>query len=208
MKKALLITFGVLFSLSLVNAETYYTNDKNVEFSKDEYDFISNMYYEGYQNYMNQSDLDKIRELDLVNQPIEKVSTPDTMPILNSYEKGRYFYLDKACNTECLVVLTAKWTGTPTVASYDVIGARFDGVTTTSIGAAVVTGDNLDGNYITPKKASNGFGYSVKIASVRNLMVTTSFYAKPSGRVYATYQHAMNTITEANSKNYTFNIKK
>lgn len=207
MKKVLFALFLILLSFSLVKAESYYVNDNGVELSKDEYDFITNMYYEGYQKFVTAESISKIRELGLVSQPIEKIKTPDYMPIINVYEKGRTMTLSKSClKDECMVTIVVNWAGTPVTTSYDVIGTLVDNTNITLYGMAVVQGKNYDKTYSSPKKFDNGFGYSVLIPDTTNITVSTSYYAKKSGRVFASYQHAMRQISEANSKLYTLSI--
>ena len=55
--------------ISVVNAEelTYYTNSNNVNFSKEEYEFISNFYFEGYQNYMTEEDYKEFKKSNIMN---------------------------------------------------------------------------------------------------------------------------------------------
>ena len=53
MKKYLYLSFVLVFSLFIgnvsVNAqEYYYINDNGITFTKDQYDFITEMYYDGY----------------------------------------------------------------------------------------------------------------------------------------------------------------
>ena len=206
MKKVLFVMFICLFSFSFVKAETYYTNKSGVEFSKQEYDFITNMYYEGYQENMTLESLERIRDLNLVNMPIEKVSTPEVMPLISSYEKGRTLSMVKSCSSQCLVALTATWNGTPTVKSYDVIGFLLDGTTVKLYDAVEVKGTNYSKVYGVPQKFSNGFGFSVLIPNTTNIKILSSFYAEPKGRVYGSYQHAMKNISEANSKLYTIDL--
>ncbi len=206
MKKVLFVMFICLFSFSFVKAEVYYTNKSGVDFSKQEYDFITNMFYEGYQDNVTLEDLEKIRDLDLVSKPIEKISIPEVMPLISSYENGRTLNMVKSCSSECLIALTAVWNGTPTVKSYDVIGFLLDGTYITSKGIAGVQGTNYSESYYSPKLFSNGLGYSILIPNTTNIKVSASFYAAVKGRVYGSYQHARKNITEANSKLYTLSL--
>ena len=207
MKKFLLALFMVTISFSFVKAENYYVNDSGVEFSKKEYDFISNMFYEGYQNYVTLEDLEKIRSLKLYDSPIEKITSPEVMPLINIYEKGRTLTLAKSCSSnECLVAIDVVWAGSPAVKSYDVIGTLLDSTTIVSYGPAAVAGTNYSKTYYSPQKFSNGFGYSVLFPNTTNVKMTASYYAEKKGRVFASYQHAMEKISEANSKLYTLSI--
>lgn len=207
MKKVFFVMFICLFSFSFVKAESYYTNKSGVEFSKQEYDFITNMYYEGYQENITLESLERIRDLDLVNMPIEKVSTSsEIMPLISSYEKGRTLSMVKSCSSQCLVALTATWDGKPNVRSYDVIGFLLNGTSVKLYDAVEVKGTNYSKVYGVPQKFSNGFGFSVLIPNTTNIKILASFYAEPKGVVYGSYQHAMKNISEANSKLYTLSL--
>ena len=58
-----------LFILS-VSAEGFYTNRYGVSFSEQEYSFISNFYFDGYQNFMSIDDYNDFIDSDIMNGEI------------------------------------------------------------------------------------------------------------------------------------------
>ena len=213
MKKILyLFVFGFMFvGLSNVKASTYYTSSKNVNFTKEQYDFISNLFYDGYQEVMKQSDLDKMVELDLIGKPISKKTSTINIPInpksTSVYYGGRTLTIASTCTSQCLVVLVAQWGCTPSVQSWDVIGIRHSGVTINQVNLASVAGTGYSATYYTTstqyQSFSNGWGYSVKLGNSSNLKISTSMYTQQGGTVYGSYQHAYQTVSLATSKLYT-----
>lgn len=213
MKKFLyLFAFAFMFvGLYDVKASTYYTNTKNVNFTKEQYDFVSEMFYDGYQEVMEQADLDKMVELDLIGKPISKKTINDNLRSTSVYYGGRTLGIVTACSSDCLVVLSAQWNGTPTIQSWDVIGMRYtNNVVINSINLASVVGTGYSATYYTTstqyQNQGNGFGYSVKLGNSNNLKISTSMYTEPGGTVYGSYQHAVETVSLATSKLYTISL--
>lgn len=216
MKKNIFIfssVFLLMFGIKPVSASSFYINTNEVEFTKQQYDYISNLYYDGYQDYMLQNDLDKMIELDLFNHPIVVVENGDITNLNNQNfingtsitQNGRTTKITKSCSSECLVVLTTTWSVIPTINSYDVIGFRLANASINSINTASIRGNNYSITY-QPSEAqqfSNGFGYSVKLGNVSGMKITTSLYTSTTGTVYGSYQHAMSNVSLATSRLYT-----
>ncbi len=220
MKKLLyLIVFCFMFiGISSVSASTYYTNSKGVDFTEEEYNYISELYFDGYQSTMTQADLDKMKEFDLIGKPISK-RTLNESKLLGTRSTsvtggGRTLTISSSCgSTYCLVSLNAVWSGTPSVQSWDVIGFRYSGLTGIIYGSASVVGTGYSASYVSSgdsfQSFSNGFGYSVKLGNSNNLSVSTSFYCDSSNAgklVYGSYQHAMVSVSKATSKQYTIGV--
>ena len=218
MRKLLgLFIFTLMFiGLPNVKASTFYTNPSGVDFSEEEYEYISELYYDGYQEFMTQEDLDKMVNLGLIGKPIEK-QTYNDLGILgsnvtgtrntSSYYAGRTITIASSCSSECLVTLKAQWACTPSIQSWDTIGFRTLNVTVNSINSATVTGTGYTQAY-TPvntqfQQFSTGFGYSVKLGNANNLKITTSMYTEPGGTAYGSYQHATEDVSLSTSKQYT-----
>ena len=215
MKKTLYLFAFILMFVGVydVKASTYYTNTKGVDFTKEEYDFISEMYYDGYQEYVTKVDLDKIVNLDLIGKPVSKNITTEggLNPRSTSvYYAGRTLTIASTCSSECLVTLKAQWNGTPTIKSWDVIGFRFLNLTVNSINSAFISGTGYSDAYLPGgsefKQLTNGFGYSVKLGNANNLKITTSMYTEPGGTAYGSYQHATENVSLATSKSYTIGV--
>lgn len=71
--KCLAFIVVMFFCVTTVNAEVYYSNENGVAFTKEEYDFVSNMFYPGYQNIMNFDDYDNIFANGTLESEIRKV---------------------------------------------------------------------------------------------------------------------------------------
>lgn len=215
MKKVLMFVSCMICSLFIINVnaeEIYYTNDNGVSFTKEQYNYYTEMAWDGYQQYVTQNEFNQLVELDLFNRPIEKKTIVDT-PIFkftNKYstkgsslvEKGRTTVISKSCSSQCFYILSTGWNGTPYVKSWDVIGARASGTTITTINDIIVNSNNYLSTYSNPKIETNGFGYSIKLPNDTGISVSVAFYANTGGTVYGTYQHAMSNTTEAISKLY------
>lgn len=210
----LIVALLMVVCIPVVNASSYYTNDLGVEFTEKQYNYVTDLFYDGYQKNMPQDEFDHILNSNLFDKPITAVEINE--PIFtnigngaksdNVYQNGRTTKIVKSCTTtECLVTLTATWSLVPTVNSYDVIGFRPTSATITTIGTAKVTGNGYAVSYpsSSAQQSGTGFGHSVLLGGVTNMKASTYMYCTPSGTVYGSYQHAMSSISIANSKKYT-----
>lgn len=74
MKKVILLIL-VLLILTVQNTsakEIFYQNDNGVILTKEEYDFFTEMYWNGYQKNLTIEDYNYIKELDLFDKVVEK----------------------------------------------------------------------------------------------------------------------------------------
>ena len=205
MKKILLLV--LMFGIGIIdaNAQSYYINNNNIKFSKEQYDFITAMYYDGYQKYMTQDDLDYFNDVSLNINDIESNIVSDNYSratIINTNSKTLKISKIAASNSS-LITTVLTWNAKPSVNSYDVIGAFLDGVSL--IGSVTTKMQNSNGNslYSTNVNSTKGFGASVPLSG-SNIKITQTFKVTNGGRVNASYQHATKNISLANSKNYTF----
>lgn len=178
--------------------------------SKQEYEFILNMYWDGYQEYLTLEDYNEFKSMDLFNRPIEK-ATKEIADVPSTRGASvtshlRTLTIAKSCSDNCVLSLVTKWNGTPTIKSHDVFGARVTGTSITNIKNALVSGDNYGKTYSNPKSYSNGFGFSVLVPNVGNVKTSVTFITTKGGTVYGSYQHAMRNTTEAVSKQYTIGL--
>lgn len=220
MKK--LLIFGIVSLMSfipLVEAKpidtTYYINNNGVAFTEKQYQFISKMYWEGYQDTMTQDEFDQIAALNVFDAKITKTSTLESQSILPSVagpnaekvvQAGRTTSITTACNTECMVTVGSVWNGDPTKKSWDVIGARYINTSLVNVMLAKVSGTDYEATYHNPKITSDGFGFSVLLPNTTNLKVVTTFVVnRGNGTVYGSYQHAVRNTTEAISNQYNIN---
>lgn len=135
MKRKLLVMclLGLMFTikLNLVNAkEIFYTNQYGVAFSENQYNYYSKMFWNGYQDLVTQDEFDYVNELNLFDSKIETFILQENalQPLSTLTEKSRTLTMNKSCSSQCYISLQASWNAKPNVKSYDVIGARVNGV--------------------------------------------------------------------------------
>lgn len=212
----ILMSAMIYTSILNVNAKelsnTFCINDSNVSFSKEEYDFISKMYYEGYQKYVTPDEYKMIFSL---SSPTDKVESStyymdDGIHPLATFHStsSKSITIAKSCNSTCLISIVARWLKSPNVRSYDLMGAYLDRVelVDTPITKAVnSTGINISYDMVSNKE---GFGYSVPLLTTGDDMQVSQTFrvTNQTGRVFASYQHAAKKISLADSKKYTISF--
>ncbi len=207
MKLKHLLLALILITPNLVFAkEVYFKNNNNVTLTKKEYDYIVERFSENYPNVMTQKDYDNLIKDEYLNGKIQIVTSNDSInPLATYYETGsKSIKITSTCVSDrCNITVVTQWLKQPTITSYDVIGARFaDTSLINSPNTVAYTKTNTI--YSTEaQKFSNGFGVSIKIPSGLYLEIDQYFEVKPSGTVFASYQHATSNISLANSKKYT-----
>ena len=140
MKKwiAIFLIVSVLFIGNRVYAEEYYTNHRGVSFTKQQYDFYTDLMHEGFQESITQEALDEIDWNDLDSLTIQKTSlcpmpTTERVPLLRDDNpivttSAKSLVMVNVCgNTFCSILSNVEWYGIPNQQSYDVIGAYLDG---------------------------------------------------------------------------------
>jgi len=203
-----LLFLTILFCcFNVVQAKNFYMNQNGVNFTSQEYDFISKIFYDGFQDIMNLDDYNKIFENNTIDGEIKTITYE---PYVNNATRGTTYEtaskrltIVTVCSSTCLVTMNAVWTASPNVRSYDVIGAYLDGVelyNTPTTTVANSTGSNRSDELL---EKTNGFGVSIKLLTSGNDMQVSQYYrVTTGGHVYASYQHAKRTISLANSKKY------
>ena len=212
MKKYLYLSFIFVCSLFIglitVNAQDYYyINDNGVTFTKNQYDFITKMYFEGYQAYMTQEDMNYFNDIKMVPENVEskeyvemyhgeystKATTHETQSKILKISK-----LNKTFAISCA------WKKSPTVRSYDLIGTYLNGPSLSggAIARIAYSGGNIYPSY--EKTPGNGYGAVIKMPTGGNsIIASTTFSVTGSGRVYGSYQHAKTSISLANASTFT-----
>ena len=201
-----------MFSFNQVDAkEIYFTNSKGVSMTEEEYQFIGELYKEGFQNHITQELYDNIIDNNLMERELNKktVIHQDNPFARGSYHTTSYKQLSitSSCDsTNCLIVIDLNWLANPAVRSYDVMGALFHNVTRQSTPITTYV-DSLSSNNVgTYKYASDGVGASFKLGTGTGLYITQQFYVSRGGTVFGSYQHATKAITLNESRNYNFHI--
>ena len=141
----------------------------------------------------------KVKRLEV---PAEK-STRSTVHGTNA----KVVKIAAACSTNCMVTINLDWLASPTIRSYDVIGAYLSGVSLISHNGTYVVSSTSSDFYNNLKTAYNGIGNSVKLPSTgTNIIVNMTFTTSTGGTIYGSYQHAMSNTTLPVSKYYNFSL--
>ena len=215
-KNVVTLSFLIIISLFLTtNAlaeEIFFTNSNNVSMTEEQYDYIGELFFDGYQNHITTSEFNGLLSKNLFNSPIEK----DIYEVNDNLAKNlvetpaKKLTLSKSCGmTECLMVLTNAWKGQPTITSYDVIGALLYG--NLHLNSSITTklyhsGGTMYGADI--KYDSSGWGVSMDLPdnSTTTMTITQYFYVYGLGTVFGSYQHALFNISLATSQLYNCNL--
>ena len=203
-----IMLLGVFGVMTTANAETYYKNDKGVEFTEKEYRFFTKMFYDGYQRLMTQEMFDSYDKDYMDENLVEstEITSPFVNPIgglVDTPSKTLRMTVTKT-PTFATIGVTVVWKGSPAMRSYDVMGAYLSGVSLKT--EAITTVDYSTGGFFAEdiKTESNGFGVTIKLPdSGTNITLTQSYAVSLGGRVYGSYQHALDRVTFQDSQNYT-----
>ncbi len=191
--------------------EIYYTNSKGVEMTREEYEFIGDLYTEGFQNYISQEQYNDILDNGLMERELRKeekiiFDSPMTRGSQHTTSYKRLTITAACGSSNCKIVIDLDWLANPAVRSYDVIGALLQNTTrqTTPLTSYMDSiSANATGSY---KYADNGVGASFKLGTGTSIYVAQEFYVSRGGHVFGSYQHATDEITLNNSRNYIFHI--
>ncbi len=197
--------------LSVKAEEIYYYNDNGVAFTKTQYDFFSKMYFEGFQCYMTHEDFNYY-DINNMNPDLVENSfivetndfnfgiTPMSEEVTGTKKSLKISKI--SYKNESDIVVTAKWFKNPTTKSYDVIGARLNGIKLGNSPLTVMINSSGRIDYKDIDSKTDGFGQSFLLSGT-NISITQTFRVSNGGRVYASYQHATSVISKSNSKKYT-----
>lgn len=214
MKKFISLFFVMMvcfIGINTAKAESYYTNEYGVSFTKEEYNFFSKMYYEGYQETMTPEERAKYPESNLDINKIETVSytdysfDPNRITTKGNYHETQAKILQMNIYTGEIstVSITATWKYSPNVRSYDIIGAYLSNVTMIGSPLSKVVSTNGTVYPSSTISSSLGFGAVIKLpTNGDNIRVNTTFEITGSGTVFGSYQHAKSTISLANARSF------
>ncbi len=214
MLNLILLLGGVIFSFSVKADENiYYTNSNGVSMTETQYNYLIEMFFEDYPNYVTEAEYNELLTKNMFTKEVTKTSITagesSSMTRSNYHETpAKMLTLSKSCSsTECLMVFTNAWKGDPKVKSYDLIGALLFGDLTLNSGITsklYYSGGTLYGD--GTKHSNGGWGVSFKLPTSTSLMtVTQHFYVYGIGTVFSSYQHAVKNISLATSQKFTCN---
>ena len=215
--KMLMLSSLFIIPFTAFNAEAYYTNNNGVDFTEEEYRYVTDLYFDGYQADMTQDDLDFISptigstinkyrvvgdELELINPNI-----CETRGIYPMYASDKDIVLTTSCSGgTCSAIIETDWNIQPGIRSYDLVGFYTSGshaLNTTKIykdGSLTTTYSNTSAQCFL-----RGCGQSAKLptGSFSSLEVIQTFSCAINKTLHVSYQHAISTITKTKSEDFT-----
>lgn len=206
MKKGEIILTILFASMALTvsevkASETYYLNNKGVALTKEEYDFLSYMFWEGSQDLLTKGDYNKFINSNIMHGELGDDTYTELQTRATSVESNsKTLKIVKSCSSDCLISVTLTWKGNPTIKSYDVMGAYLENTQLTNSPKTVIG----QKSYTDIKQFNNGFGVSILLPKYDSApVINQTFRVSKGGTVYASYQHAIKNISLDDSKNYT-----
>ena len=195
---------------------TYYTTQKGIELTREEYEFLTTFYGEKYPDIMTQAMYNEFVEEDLINSDVQiKTYIEPQLGTMTSGTRStshstnyKTVQIGSAClPSYCIMSLLNTWHASPSVRSWDNIGAYLSGVSLISHNHTYVNSTDGTVFYSNLKTATNGVGNSVKLPDTgEDIIINMAFKVGRGGTVFGSYQHAMQSTTLLNSQNYNFDI--
>lgn len=209
-----IILFGIL-DVSAQEKNKIFVNNKGVEVTEKELNFINEFYGINYFENMSIEDYEWIKDLNINNRNIElksiylyepklftnhKVSARDT----THKTASKKLSIARSCDSNCLVITQLTWLVNPIIKSYDLIGARFSNTSLSenTITTLIKSNNGTSYSYDT-RLNNNGFGTTLKLPTSSNIIVQQKFYTNLGGNIFASYQHATKNISIDTSYKYT-----
>ncbi len=210
MKKILYILLLVFFctSVNVSASEIYFSNANGVNLTIEEYNFISKIFWEGYQKDMTIEDYNFILSDGISENIVTYNYIPfQTMGTIHTTSSKTLTITKTQMSSYTLVSVVATWLSSPKVRSYDVIGSYLNGVTLMDSPTTKVSSSSGTTSYGDILDDDNGFGVSVKLpTSGSNIIVSQAFKVNGSGHIYSSYQHSSSYISLATSKKYSISL--
>ena len=212
------VILGLFLYYKPVYAEEYFRNQYGVSFTREAYDFFTELFYDGYQNLMTQEMYDEYEGFDFVNDEIEKVSlcvndmpismrdTVSPQDLTHFANYSRSLDLAKVCGALCRAALVVTWLGEPSVKSYDLAGAYLSGPTRISTPATTYSSTLESGLPSAMVYEDDGFGAVVPVPDGENIRVSQSFAYTGHGVIFMTHQHAVENISLTNAQSFTIGL--
>lgn len=217
MNKIIKILVGLgslLFILNVYADDIYYTSEYGVSMTKEQYDFFTNMYWDGFQAQLTNDIYNKYltkglfgREVKTVVKEIEPEK--GISKSLSHETTAKKLQLSYSCNSNyCSMVTSLVWKGVPRVKSYDIIGSVIYGNNAQRINTptTVLNAGTNSYTYTNYVYSGKGWGCSLPLPTTDYQMViyqSVDLYVTGDTTFYSSYQHATSKITLENSMKYT-----
>ena len=180
------------------------------EFTEDEYNYFTKVHWDGIQKVMTQDYYDLFAGEDFKNATVEKKSLCIKRPQTRDTTYASTYYdeitISKSCGILCRVSTTVHWLGEPYVKSHDVMGSLLSGPSRLGTPGTLIIGDDDSSPPDTTVYQTDGFGAVFQVPNSQTLSIAQTFTYTGSGIVYATYQHALSTISLAHAQEFNINI--
>ena len=204
----------MVFFINVRADEVYYTNSHGVSLTEEQYNFLTELHFDGYQDYITEATHNKYLSMGLYDEKVNKEVIEDFDDAGNSLNgtlhetTAKRLELAYACGgNRCTMATTAEWKGTPRIISYDVIGSYLYGNLTrlsTPITYLYWSGQTIE--FTDRVYSGNGYGCTALLQnSSVNMIVAQDVDIRidGSGTFYSSYQHATKKISLETSKKYT-----
>ena len=204
----------MVFFINVRADEVYYTNSHGVSLTEEQYNFLTELHFDGYQDYITEATHNKYLSMGLYDEKVTKEVIEDFDDTGNSLygtlheTTAKRLELAYACGgNRCTMATTAEWKGTPRIISYDVIGSYLYGNLTrlsTPITYLYWSGQTIE--FTDRVYSGNGYGCTALLQNScvnMNVAQDVDIRVDGSGTFYSSYQHATKRITLETSKKYT-----
>ena len=214
MKKIMTLLLGVMimgFTFNVYASEVYYTTSNGIDLTEHEYQYITTFYGDEFLDIMTEEDYQYLLDIDFFNRTIEVAYSGvdnSNLPLSDSHSTpNKGLKIGAACSTNCYINLKATWYNSPSVRSWDVIGAYLVGPGLMQHNNTYVYSTSGTNFYSNIKNTLYALGNSVLLpSSGTNVIVNMNFTTTTGGTIYGSYQHATTPITLAGSKLYNFSL--
>lgn len=204
----------MVFFINVRADEVYYTNSHGVSLTEEQYNFLTELHFDGYQDYITEATHNKYLSMGLYNEKVTKNVIEDFDDTGNSLygtlheTTAKKLVLSYACSGKlCNVTTTLYWKGAPKVISYDVMGSYLYGnLTRLSYPITYLYWSGQAIEFTDRVFSGNGYGCTVLLQNSSVQMIAeqdVDIRVDGSGTFYSSYQHATKRITLETSKKYT-----
>ena len=222
MFKLVKLSFCLICSLFVINVlsvnvhadDVFYTNKNGVSMTEEQYIFLGELYFDGYQEYITQDKFNKYLAMGLYDEKVYKKETEDFETGVESPRAlihettAKKLTLSYACSGKyCTMVTSLEWKGAPKVISYDVIGSYLYGdLSRADTPTTILYWSGSSITFTDRVYSGNGYGCTALLqnsSTAMRIVQDIDLEVKGDGTFYSSYQHATKRITLETSKKYT-----
>lgn len=203
-----------VLSINVHADDVYYTNKNGVGMTEEQYNFLGELYFDGYQEFITQDKFNKYLSMGLYGKKVYKKEIEDFESGVESPKAlihettAKKLTLAYSCSGKyCTMVTGLDWKGIPKVISYDVIGSYLYGNLTRMTNPTTFlywSGQSIE--FTDRVYSGTGYGCTALLQNssvAMSIVQDVDIYVNGSGTFYSSYQHATKKITLETSKKYT-----